>query len=210
LWRWDPAAERWTADFADPQWTELCTKTGLDAFEEAFGRVCLVHRSGDRFLSAAMLSCLAARGVLVDLTVEPGNRPSRALEHTRGLTPDYRRIPITPYRSSPTAFPAPDPSSESDPMLVPHLSAPGRRRPFRRHTLGPETQPVVFASRLALERLRHRVPVIALASRTDSALGPRWDALVRNLKHLTRGDRIHFATASEALEHLNGASDPEL
>src|SRR3712207_8259969 len=51
----------------------------------------------------AMLERLAARGVRVDLSVEPGQRPGGAVrgERSSGISADYRRLPRDPYRSTP-------------------------------------------------------------------------------------------------------------
>jgi hypothetical protein len=207
-WRWDLEAREWVADYDDPAWGEHCLRTGLDAFETCFGRACAVHRGGDHFLSGAMLSCLAARGVTVDLTVEPGQFPSGALggERTHGLSPDYRAVPTEPYRSTPGTFPAPEPAGRTGPVLVPLLSAPGRRG--RRSPLSPETSSVRFVPRLAAELLRKPPPLLAVVVRTHVALGPRWDSLADNLEHLARHRHMRFVTASAAVEGLGDHSAP--
>jgi hypothetical protein len=201
-WRWE--TEGWFADFEDPAWAEHCLTVGLDAFEASFGRPCTVHRGGDRFLSGAMLSCLDRRGVAIDLTVEPG-MPAQGLpprEHSRGVTPDYQRAPTVPYRSSPQSFPAPDATDAAGPLLVPLLSAPGRRG--RRSTLPPDAPPVTrFVPRLALELLRRPPSVLAVVVRTDAALDSRWDSLVDNLEHLARHRQMPLVTASAAVERLD-------
>ncbi len=79
-----------------------------------------------------MLSKLETRGVAVDLTVEPGLAPLPENSAARGLTPDYRGAPTRPYRSTPSKFPAADPAAHTGPLIVPLLSAPRRRPPFRR------------------------------------------------------------------------------
>lgn len=201
-WRWDAEATEWVADFEDPEWAELCLTMGLDAFETAFGRTCAVHRGGDRFLSGAMLSSLERRGVKIDLTPEPGLPPTQlpANERARGRNPDYRGVPTRPYRSSAGAFPAPDPASRADPLIVPLLSAPWRR--LRRMPLSPETRPWRFIARLSLQMLREPPRVAVLSVRSDSRLDAGWEALSSNLEHLARHRRSRFVTASAAVELL--------
>jgi hypothetical protein len=203
-WRWAPEAGEWFADYDDPAWGEHCALTGLDAFEMSFGRACMAHRGGDQYLTGAMLSCLEARGVKVDLTVEPGLPPHGAPEgeSARGMSPDYRGVPIEPYRSSPGRFPAPDPTSRADPLVLPLLSARRRRPPFRRWPLSAEFGFNHFAPRLALELARKPPPVLALAVRSDGALDHRWEPLTKNLDHLARHHRMRFITASAARERL--------
>jgi hypothetical protein len=171
----------------------------LDAFESAFGRPCEVHRAGDRFLTGSLLGQLTERAVRVDLTVEPGAPQEATIGEgaSLGISPDYRRAPARPYRSSPAAFPAPDPDSDADPLLIPLVSAPRRRPPFRRWQFSLELPPDVFAQRLAMQWGR-RPPLMAFAVRTDAALGPRWDRLVGNLERLLRRDGTTFVTATHA------------
>jgi hypothetical protein len=206
-WRWAREAGEWIADYVDSAWGEHCVMTGLDAFETTFGRACTAHRGGDRHLTGAMLACLEARGAKVDLTVEPGLPPLRAPEGqaaASGMSTDFRGVPTEPYRSSPSRFPAPDPASTADLLLVPLLSAPRRRPPFRRWPLSPELPFNDFAQRLASQLVRKPPPVLPIAARSDGALGSRWDALSKSLDHLARHRRMPFITASAALERVGG------
>jgi hypothetical protein len=147
-----------------------------------------------------MLGCLETRGVTVDLTVEPGQRPMgpRVGERARGLLPEYRGVPTKPYRSSPSRFPAPDPGSLTGPVLVPLLSAPGIRG--RRLPLPPTSR--LFVPRLAAELLREPPPVLAMAARSDAGLDSRCDTIASNLEHLARHRQMTFITASAAIERL--------
>jgi hypothetical protein len=152
-----------------------------------------------------MLSPLATGGVEVDLTVEPGQRPQGPLggERGRGLSPEYRGVPTEPYRSSPRMFPAPDPASDANPLLIPLFSAPGRRG--RRSPVAAETSPRHFVPRLAFELLRKPPSVLALAVRSDAAaVDSRWARLAHNLEHLARHRRMRFVTATAAAEHIVG------
>ena len=195
MWRWDPAAGGWIADFEDDQWAEHCVLSGLDAFETAFGRACASHRGGDSFLSGAMIAALAARGVNADLTVEPGRPPDPMPpgEHHRGPLPDHRGAPARPFRSSPARFPAEDRANQGPPLFIPHLTSPAfiRRRPVHASSRN-------FAPRLAAGLLTGP-PVLAIAVRTDTAL-MSWETIAANLEHLARHRGARFITASAAAE----------
>jgi hypothetical protein len=204
IWRLDQHAAEWVADYRDTAWSEHCLEVGLDAFEKGFGRSCEAHRAGDHYLTSPMLSVLSDRQVRVDLSLEPGWTEMEGLgrpgERVDGTIPDYREVPADPYRATPASFPAPDPGGEG-PLLVPLLTAPSRRPPFRRLTLTPVHAPTVFASRLALEMLRNP-PVIAIAMRTDSVICHHWDYMQENLIHLARRRGIAFETASAVADRF--------
>ena len=156
-------------------------------------------------MNGAMLSSLQARGVKVELTVEPGRPPAATPEGetARGRPPDYRGAPTRPYRSGPASFPAADPGARADPLIVPLLSGvPSPRPPFRRRPIQLESPSWVFAPRLAWALATERPPVLAFAARSDAALGWRWDRLVSSLDHLSHRDRMPFVTASAAAERL--------
>lgn len=205
-WRWDHSTGDWYAEYADPGWAVASIDAAFDAFEGAFGRSCEVHRGGDHHLSGPVLERLGARGVRVDLTIEPGQRAGGAVrgEASRGTGADYRGVPREPYRSSPKRFPRPDPSG-GGPLLIPLTSALGSRR-LGRTPIPPDSSPRRFVPRLELELLSAAwaPPVLAFGVRSDAALGPRWDALERNLLHLARRHTVRFVTATGLLEQLEG------
>jgi hypothetical protein len=203
LWRWSHETDEWVTDH-DPVWGSRCVTMALDAFRRAFGRSCPVHRGGDRCLSAEMLACLDEGGVKVDLSVEPGIAGVAALgegERVGGLPPDYRGVPTEPYRSSPGAFPAPDPANRSDPLLIPLLTGPALKGGWDR-TIVLGAHSGLFALRLAAELLRGRPPVLAFALRTDPAQIRAWRTTVENLQHLGRHRGARFVTASAAADGL--------
>jgi hypothetical protein len=210
VWRWDADVDDWIADYSDPDWAQHCVRTGLDAYEAGFGRPCMAHRAGDHFINPAVFSVLAERGVGVDLSVEPGMVSLSSLgidgEHARGRIPDFTGVPTRPYRATATSFPAPD-TAGSEPLLVPLLSAPARRPPFRRVPLSPIQAFNVFAPRLAVELLR-RPPVIAVAMRSDSVICHEWDQIQRNLVHLAGRRGVVFETASAVAERWEQPRDP--
>jgi hypothetical protein len=201
-WRWLERERGWLAEFRDAEWIQHCLGTALDAFETSFGRPPESHRGGDGFADGAMMRQLAARGVSVDLTVEPGSPPGAAPggEPTSGSTPDYRRVPASPYRSSPERYPARDTASAAGPIVVPLTStAPSVRPLARRWVLTLESRSWVFAARLAVERaLRHPEPLV-FAVRSDVTLRPRWDAFVENLDGLATRTGPRFLTAAAAI-----------
>jgi hypothetical protein len=203
-WRWEGG--QWIAEYADQAWADHCVEMGLDAFARAFGRPCRSHRSGDRFLTGGMLSRLEAGGVTVDLTVEPGLPPSGPPrgEPSHGRCPDYRRVPTGPYRSSPARFPAADPARRDGLLLIPMLSAPGRR--LRRTTLYANVSPARFVPRLVAALLRDRPSTLPVPVRSDVALEPSWDTLAPNLATMARLGRGRFVTASQAREQLAAAA----
>jgi hypothetical protein len=206
-WHWDAKPSTWVRDH-DPEWEEHCLDLGLKAFETAFGRPCPAHRGGDRVLTGGMLRGLEAGRVPVDLTVEPNTPPQGPLdpgEIVTGLSPDYRGVPLTPYRSNPSAFPAADPASHSDPLLIP-LSSDPRRSDGDPRLLTPYMVPSLFALRLLRITRTVSPPVVALALRTDRGALDVWDYIARNLEHLARLPGVRFVTAGEAAADLRGAT----
>lgn len=206
-WRWDAKPGTWVRDH-DPAWEEHCLDLGLKTFETAFGRPCPAHRSGDRILTGRMLRRLGDGRVAVDLTVEPDTPPEGALEPgeiVTGLSPDYRGVPRTPYRSNPSAFPAADPASRSDPLLVPLTSDP-RGSDGTPRLLTPYMSPSLFGLRFLRIKRTVSPPVVAVALRTDRGALDAWDFITRNLEHLARVPGVRFVTAGEAAADLPGVA----
>src|SRR3954447_9139674 len=199
-WRLDEQAGEWVADYGDAAWGGHCIELGLDAFERGLGRPCRAHRAGDHFLTETMFSVLAEREIQVDLSLEPGwdemDGLGRPRERVSGTIPDSRAVPADPFRTTQASFPAADPAGEG-PLLIPLLSAPARRPPFRRMALTPAHAPGVFASRLALELFRNP-PVVALALRSDAAICHYWEPMQENLVHIAERRGVVFETASAA------------
>lgn len=199
-WRLDEERAGWVGDYADHAWAEHCLETGFDAYEEALGEPCRVHRFGDHFMSGAILAWLSRRGVHADYTLEPGWPPVGPSDGERwdGLLPDLREVPLQPYRSSSRRFPTPEEEHPSSTLLVPLFSPPGLRR-RQRLPLPPDSRH--FVSRLAFE-LTYRTPkVMALVMRSDASLRA-WEQTARNLEHLARHAGVRFVTASEAASGL--------
>jgi hypothetical protein len=98
-WRRSSDGTSWIADVGNEAWLDECVSISFDAYESAFGAHCRAHRSGDRFMSNALLASLRRAGVRVDLTPEPGMRgvatgPSRS--HTAAI-PAMDAVPRAPY-----------------------------------------------------------------------------------------------------------------
>ncbi len=200
-WRWHDDVGGWVAVHDDPAWEEHVVEFGLQSFRAALGRRATVHRGGCHNLTAAMLKPLAASGVEVDLTVEPGLAPSSGVsgdERSVGLSPDYRLAPAVPYRASAETFPAPDPTSRSAPLLMPVASAPGRRG--KRAPLSIGARPWAFPARLALGTMRSQPPVLAFPIRTSFVFLPEWAYITANIEHLAARRGACFVTASTAAE----------
>jgi hypothetical protein len=209
-WRWDAGSAQWAAEYGDLDWAEQCLATGLDAYEAAFGRNCVTHHSGDRYLTGGMLRMLETRGVAADLTVEPGMPPTEIMiegESANGTLPDYRHVPPDPYRSTPERFPAPDPAGHG-PLLIPLHSAPGRRLPFGRKPLPPTRPGGLFKARLAADRMLRSPKVIAWAVRSDAAIGGEWQVMETNVEHVARRRPVAFTTAAAAAARVESEGQP--
>jgi hypothetical protein len=197
-WRWDEELDQWIVD-RRPDWAARCVHYGLDAYEAAFGRPATTFRAGDGLMSGAMLGALTARGVAADTTVEHGVTQWKpfAGETAYGAPFDSWRVPAEPFRSTPSTFPAPDPSSDAGPLLMPLLGGPARRGRWA-GTLVLGTHPTFFAVRLLGTLLRRKPPVLVFVLRADDALIQAWDPVLNNLNHLARHPGARFATVTEA------------
>ena len=103
-WRWDTEARHWIHDNANPAWVESVLEAGFERFAAGFGEPALAHRFGSRFMNAAIARWLAAHGVRVDTTLEPGSPGLTTLDRNAAFTgtvPDQRSVPREPYRPDP-------------------------------------------------------------------------------------------------------------
>jgi hypothetical protein len=202
-WRWSASEDTWLADYADHSWARQCLSMGLEAFTAAFRRPCRAHRGGDHLLSGALLAELEAADVEVDLSIEPGWPAVSGFgdSPTAGALPDYRGVPLTPYRSSPRRFPLPDPEG-TGPLLMPLFSPPALRR-RQRLPLPPDSRH--FVSRLALEMTREPPMVLALVLRSEPGALASWDRITANLEHLARHRGVRFLTATAAARSITPA-----
>jgi len=227
-WRWDEHASRWIADLKDDAWVEYCLRTSLDAYADALGEPCLVHRAGDRFMSNHLLRLLVAEQIRVDMTPEPGMRglpmsPSRP--HTAAL-PDMAMVPRRPYFPDlsdwrrPAAGQAgllmiPLATADPGPLLGPWRRVARRvrnvRRPLHRPLLpwAPELRSSIW-DLMARDIDRGELSVVSFAWRSHLGIDqPGRAALVDSIGALTRHrliESLEFVTALEARDLVLGAS----
>ena len=100
-WQWHDDGNYWTQNFADQPWVSHCVESSLNAFEQNFGYPCEAFRFGDHWMNDATIDLLERRGVICELTVEPGLAGSTTLDVFAGAFPDYSNVPRLPYRPSP-------------------------------------------------------------------------------------------------------------
>ena len=103
LWRWHAEQRDWFNDF-DDAWVERCLDTAITTYTSAFGRRPEACRFGDRWLSDGAIRAMAARGILYDLSMEPG-RPAEPPLWDRlasGRLPDTRSAPRKPFQPAGT------------------------------------------------------------------------------------------------------------
>jgi hypothetical protein len=198
-WRWDDDLGEWVVEHR-PEWGARVVHHGCDAYESAFGRTPPMFRAGDGAMNSGMLEALTERGIPADLTLEHGLTQWKPFsgERVSGDPFDSSRVPTNPYRSSPSAFPAPDPSNDSGPILMPLLGGPARRGRWG-GSLVLGTHPTFFAVRLLGTLLRRKPRVLVFAVRADELLIRAWDPVVENLSHLARHPGARIVAASEAV-----------
>ena len=79
----------WRNDYADPDFAWQCAEVALDAHAAVFGAPCRTWRWGDRAGQPSLRPRLAAAGVVVDNTAEPGRPPLPPLDGGAGLPPSW-------------------------------------------------------------------------------------------------------------------------
>lgn len=232
-WRWDKGAGHWVHDNADPAWVEQVLATGFERFAGAFGQTPTAHRFGSRFMTAAIARWIAAHGVRVDTTLEPGSPATRTLDTSAAFTgtvPEMRQVPRQPFRpsaSDPFQPAAADttppgqgmwmlPHSAFDPQpLIPSWRRAARRvrffgqQRYRPAQLWTPQDPrgfwdLAIDAALALPR-----PYLFLGVRASALLE---DAVTRNtlakfdaLERHPAVRRMRFVTSVDALDSLVGA-----
>jgi len=190
-WRWCPEDGGWLSDQGDPDWVAHCAQRALTTFAEAFGRPCRAYRHGDRYWSARLWKLIAATGVTVDLTPEPGMPMASRLSASERATGWIPHLPAD--RQQP--FNAVDSAAA---LVSLPLTTVRCRPPVAQETLLPWWNSSDFgrglAQRLADPGLSH----LAFAIRTDL---PRhhhlWRNFIRNLGTLARSPGAFFVTAQD-------------
>ena len=154
------------------------------------------------------MQALAAVGIDVDLTIEPGLAAVASLapdERTTGTIESSESAPANAYRMSSSDPFAPDPRSADSIVALPLTSA---STPLGPRTLTLWTEPSRFAARLAAVLDGPPRTHLAFAIRSDVAVRPaEWEAVVQNLGHLARSlDGIgQFVAAGEATRRLESS-----
>ena len=221
-WRWDPALTAWVSDFSDPAWIDECLDLSFTAFEQAMGRRCTVFRFGDRWMDDRTMGQLEARGVEVDLTLEPGFDAVSFYgsgEIARGVLPDYRPVPTVPFVPALRDYRLAGAPGERRLRELPITTATVQpNRAHRLYSRWVSGKPVSSRSTALLslsssvftrvidEALRRPRPHLVLTLRTGAAAVPRHAARIEaNLAILrTRPEASRFAwvTPEEALARL--------
>ena len=91
------------ADQGNRAWVGRCVDAALDTFECALGRPPTMFRFGDHFMNNDVIRRLDRRGVLYDLSLEPGVGAMERLkpeEKASGHLPDFTAIPRHSYLPS--------------------------------------------------------------------------------------------------------------
>jgi len=222
------ADEPWMADDGDQAWVDRNVADSLDVFARTLGFACRLFRFADRWMNDATVRCLEARGVAIDLSLEPGltadSTTTRREVHS-GSSPDLSSVPRVPYRPSRADFRVPDPDRADGLWMMPVTTARlsgalawARRlryRPgFRRHSsfnmmaLNLNLAPAVFRA-LGGRLLASPLPP-CLVLPVHTYVGAKADAMARvaaNLRWVTgRAARLRpvFCTPEEALAAATG------
>jgi hypothetical protein len=109
-YRWSAAHNSWLTDFENQAWIDHCLSVSFDAYRNVIGRPCQAFRFGDRWMNNETAQSLETRGVLYDLTLEPGLLARRTYfpnQPSTGGIPDYSRVPVYPYRAARNDFRVP-------------------------------------------------------------------------------------------------------
>src|SRR5262245_19256474 len=91
-YRWSSLHNHWLVDHEDQGWIDRCLSVSFDAYRNVLGRRCVAFRFGDRWMNNETAQSLEAKGVLYNLTLEPGLPARRAYfpkQPSTGEIPDY-------------------------------------------------------------------------------------------------------------------------
>ena len=219
VWRWDESLPGWKSDYENLAWVEHCLVTSFRAYQSFFGRPCESVRLGNRYFDDGVREILERLGCLVDLTIEPGEKPEPELPQ------DYRSVKMGPYRPSLKDFKTHDTGRLeglwSIPLTAGVMSEQGLkcRRYLRRYLSATGSIPTGYGTlRLweppelvqpAIEETLQRLeqPYLAFAIRSDVLLNPWWGKNCRrNLEGLLtqkQSRRFVFCTPRDLLRILD-------
>jgi hypothetical protein len=229
-WRWDGDARHWVHDNADPAWVEHVLESGFDRFATAFGQRARAHRFGSRYLTAAIVRWLAAHGVRVDTTLEPGTPAVKSLDVNSAFTgtvPEQRHVPRAPYRPNPDDPFQPAPTDSLPPSqglwMLPHSAfdpeplIPAWRRVARRVRFFGQARyrpaqvwtpqdPTGFWNLAISAAQKLPQPYLLLAARSSALFDAKPAAFtmakLEALEHHPLVHRMRFVSSVEALDAL--------
>jgi len=225
-YRWDASRNGWVMDYGDPEWIDSCLTLAFSAFESSVGTPCTLFRFGDHWMDQRTFERLAALGVEIDLTIEPGHdaaSPYRESEPFTGVLPDYRSTPSYPYRPSDADFRVPDGTRHDGIWELPVTTAPVQpplayrvyhrwisgRPPVATSTALVSAEPSVFA-RIIDEALGRPNPHLVLALHSGAVTTTRHAARIEtNLSVLLKrpeASRFAWVTPRAAIERLQPSS----
>jgi hypothetical protein len=193
-YRWSAAHNSWMVDFESQSWIDCCLSVSFDAYRNVLGRRCLAFRFGDRWMNNETAHNLERRGVLYDLTLEPGlpaRPPYFTSQPSTGELPDYSNVPASPYRPSRHDFRVPRGEAttpeRNGTWMIPistGLARPSFTHGIVRRLLGRGSNTAVMTAAVAsiyptLFRqvvnavLQREQPYLAVALRTDAFVNQR-------------------------------------
>ena len=226
--RWDDERDGWLIDYADTAWVNDCLTEAFDAFAGSVGVRCTAFRFGERWMDQAVFARLEALGVEVDLTPEPGHLPVSFYEPGERFTgelPDYRDVPVHPYRASLRDYRIADPERTRGAWVLPVTTArvPPTllHRLYRRFVTGRNWgdvstalvshQPTLFA-RIVDDALARRSPHLVLTLRSSAAGKRQYASRIKaNLTALLarpEAARFVWVEPSAAVRLLNPLASP--
>jgi len=147
VWNLTSDRKRWLSDSGNQEWVNHCISTSVEAYREFFGHSCESVRMGDRWMNQATAQYLEHLGFKYDLTLEPGqppvNRKKMNEMHTADL-PDYRSVPVYPYRAAADDYRQPEPDRREGLLMIPltggkYFLQCGRRERMLRRLFRPAT-----------------------------------------------------------------------
>ncbi len=221
-WRWDTTLGTWVSDFSEPAWIDECLELSFSAFEQVMGRPCTIFRFGDRWMDHRTMGELEARGIEIDLTLEPGFGPDSFYgpgEITRGELPDYRAVPAAPFVPSRNDYRVPGAPGERRVWELPVTTAAVRpnvahrmysrwiaRKPATSLSTALLSLSTPAFAQLVDDALRRPNPHLVLTLRTGAAAVPRYAARIEAnlavLRARPEAPRCAWLTPAEARAHL--------
>jgi hypothetical protein len=205
----------WVHDFSDSCWVRESTEFALDAFEECIGAQTQLFRAGAGFLNNDIVDVLDARGVAIEMSLEPVSSwglTAEAVPTATDSSPivgkfvDCQNAPRTPYRPDRIDFRRAGGKDCRRILLVPMSTGPLTLPPqgfmsTLKNALRPraKTAPVTmlyptldwpseryFWDVVAYQLQGMRTPYLSLAIRTDSPASVKMTKLFRLLGALPR------------------------